>query len=50
MSGPGSAAAAPRASTAAVPAALPASSSDQSSRGRLRYGIKPKVMPRPPVG
>ncbi|BBX23651.1 PE family protein [Mycolicibacter terrae] len=50
LSGPGSAAAAPRASTAAVPAALPASSSDQSSRGRLRYGIKPKVMPRPPVG
>lgn len=50
LSGPGSAAAAPRASTAAVPAGLPASSSEQGSRGRLRYGIKPKVMPRPPVG
>lgn len=50
LSGPGSADAAPRASTAAVPAGLPASSSDQGSRGRLRYGIKPKVMPRPPVG
>lgn len=50
LSGPGGADAAPRASTAAVPAGLPASSSEQGSRGRLRYGIKPKVMPRPPVG
>ncbi|OBI27088.1 PE family protein [Mycolicibacter sinensis] len=50
LSGTSTAAAAPRASTAAVPAGLPASTSDQGSRGRLRYGIKPKVMPRPPVG
>ncbi|OBG01477.1 PE family protein [Mycolicibacter sinensis] len=50
LSGQSTAAAAPRASTAAVPAGLPASSSEQGSRGRLRYGIKPKVMPRPPVG
>lgn len=50
LSGTSTAAAAPRASAAAVPAGLPASSSEQGSRGRLRYGIKPKVMPRPPVG
>lgn len=50
LSSTNTAAAAPRASTAAVPAGLPASSSEQGSRGRLRYGIKPKVMPRPPVG
>ncbi|MDD7811196.1 PE family protein [Mycobacterium sp. CSUR Q5927] len=50
LSGTSTAAAAPRAAAAAVPAGLPASSSEQGSRGRLRYGIKPKVMPRPPVG
>lgn len=50
LSGTGTTAAARGASTAAVPAGMPASSSDQGSRGRLRYGIKPKVMPRPTVG
>lgn len=50
LSGTSTAAAAPRAATAAVPAGLPSSGGDQGSRGRLRYGIKPKVMPRPPVG
>lgn len=46
VSGP-SAAAAPHTSTAAVPAGMPASSTDRGSNGRLRYGVKPKVMPRP---
>lgn len=34
-------------STAAVPAGLPTDSGDRGSQGRLRYGVKPKVMPRP---
>lgn len=50
LSGTGTAAAARGASMGAVPAAMPGSSNEQGSRGRLRYGIKPKVMPRPPVG
>ncbi|MBS9535680.1 PE family protein [Mycobacterium sp. M1] len=37
-----------RGSTAAVPAGMPGSSSDQGSRGRIRYGVKPKVMPERP--
>lgn len=41
-----SAAAAPHASTAAVPAGMPASSTDRGSAGRMRYGVKPKVAPR----
>lgn len=50
LSGSSTASAAPRASAAAVPAGMPSSSSDQGTRGRLRYGVKPKMMPRPPVG
>lgn len=32
--------------TNAVPAGIPAASTERGSFGRLRYGIKPKVMPR----
>lgn len=37
------------ASTAAVPAGLGAAASERGTPGRLRYGVKPKVMP-PPKG
>lgn len=45
-----SAAAAPHASTTAIPAGIPGAASDRGTGGRMRYGIKPKIIPRPSVG